>query len=181
MRRGRQDARDQVVQLHLAEGAAGLLVIEEVLQADDLAGEAGDVTLGLVDHFQVLGQLAELFRRLRRRRLQPVAEPFSHGVEPIVQRAGQLRPVRRRLLGQLAEPAGKLALGAQQGLRGLPHPLQLRVAARRATPRKQPGEAATDGAHRCQDQPDRDLHGIPHDFESRFQASSLSDLSRVPI
>ena len=59
---GGQRLRHDVVQLDLAEGAAGLLVRENVLQAKHVARQLLDIGLRLVDGLQPLLQLAEAAR-----------------------------------------------------------------------------------------------------------------------
>ena len=57
--RGRQRAGHQVVQLHLAEGAARLLVGQHFLQAHDLGRQLADLLLRLVDARQALAQVGD--------------------------------------------------------------------------------------------------------------------------
>ena len=63
--RGRQRVLHQVVELDLAEGAARLLVGQDLLQAHDLGRELADLLLRLVDADQPLAQVGDdLARRL---------------------------------------------------------------------------------------------------------------------
>ena len=57
--RGRQRALHQVVQLHFAEGAARLLVGQDVLQPDDLGRQVADLLLRRVDPDQPLAQVGD--------------------------------------------------------------------------------------------------------------------------
>ena len=102
--RGRQGVLHQVVQLHLAEGAARLLVGQHLLQADDLGRELADLLLRLVDADQPLAQVGD-----------DLAGRLLGAVEPLVDDLGQrlLLLAQRTLdplhgLGLLAERQGEL-------------------------------------------------------------------------
>ena len=117
--RRRQDRLDDVAQLDLAEGAARLLVGQDVLQADHLGRQLGDVLLRLVDHRQALAQVAQRGLALGRRFLQPVADALGkvdqallHGLGERallgLQALGELGLGRGLAFGHLGQPAGDL-------------------------------------------------------------------------
>ncbi len=108
-------ARRQAVahdRLHppLAEGAARLLVGENVLQRHDLARHFGEPRLGGVDHRQPLVELAEVFARPLRLLFDPGSEPFGHAREAAVQLGARLRERREARLDRLLPFVGDVPL-----------------------------------------------------------------------
>ena len=93
-----QGIADDRLHAHLAEGAARLLVRQDVLQADDAPGEIGDIGLRRVDDRQPLIKLRKLLGGVALLRLQMFAEMLRDAVEPVLQRAGKLGlPAQRQL------------------------------------------------------------------------------------
>ncbi len=82
-----QHGLDEVAQLHLAERAARLLVGEDVLQADHLRRQRGDVALRLVDDGQPLAQRRQRLPRLVRGVVDREAHAHRDAVELLLQRA----------------------------------------------------------------------------------------------
>ena len=111
--RRRQRIRHQVVQLHLAEGAARLLVGQDLLQADHLGRELADLLLRLVDPGQPLAQVGDDLAGRLLAAVQPlVTRPWR---APAPARAANARPAARcRPAPALARPLPAVA-AAQHG------------------------------------------------------------------
>ena len=112
--RGRQDVAYQVLELDLAEGAARLLVGQDVLQADDLAGQLGEVLLGGVDDGEPRLDVADRLLGADRGLLEAVAEALGYRVEALLERLVDGRLCRGAGLGHLGEPAAQLLLRRQE-------------------------------------------------------------------
>jgi hypothetical protein len=95
--RGGQDIAHQRLELHLAEGAARALVAQQLLQADDAAGEALDLLLRLVDGGQPLHHRHEGLVGLAEALVQPLVHLAGDLVEALVDLGVQ----RARRVGQL--------------------------------------------------------------------------------
>jgi hypothetical protein len=97
---GRQGRAHQILQLDLAEGTAGLLVGQDVLQADHLGGKLGDVLLGLVDDRQALAQIGKRGLALLGGDLKPVADPLGEVRQALLQGLGDGALLGLELFGQ---------------------------------------------------------------------------------
>ncbi len=84
----RHGVAHQPLQLHLAEGAARLLVAEQLLQADHAAGQRIDLLLRLVDGREALHHADERLVGLLEALVQPLAHAVGDLVEPRVELAG---------------------------------------------------------------------------------------------
>ena len=110
--RGRQGALHQVVELDLAEGAAGLLVGQDLLQADDLGRKLADLLLRLVDADQPLAQIGDDLARRLLGAVEPLRDDLAQRLLLLAQRL--LDPLHG--LGLLAHGQGKLLLHPLLGL-----------------------------------------------------------------
>ena len=118
--RGRQGALDQVVELDLAEGAARLLVGQDLLQADDLGRELADLLLRLVDADQPLAQVGDDLAGGLLGAVEPLGDDLAQRLLLLAQRL--LDPLHG--FGLLAQRQGELLLHALLGLAAaatLPH------------------------------------------------------------
>ena len=79
-------------QLHLAEGAARLLVGQDVLQPDHLGRKLGQVLLRGVDHGQALPQLGERLAGLLGRLLELLSDLLAEQCEALLDGLGK-RPL----------------------------------------------------------------------------------------
>ena len=108
--RRRQRARYDVLQLHFTEGAARLLVGQNVLKSDDLRGKLGDILLRLINQREAFGKRAQGLDRLRRVLFKAHPHARAHLIEPLVERRGQ-RALRQRLrFRHCRQPAGQFRL-----------------------------------------------------------------------
>ena len=115
---GRQAVAHDRLHPALAEGAARLLVGENVLQRHHLARHLGQARLRRVDHRQPLIEPAERFARRLRLAFEPGAEPGADGIEPVGDDPGEVglprpQPFRHR-------PDLPVELGARLGEDGEP-------------------------------------------------------------
>ena len=99
--RRRQRALHQILHLDLAEGAARLLVGQDVLQPHNLGRQFRDILLRRVDHGQPLPQIGQRLGRLRRLLLQLVTYPLAQRRQPLLDALDQgpllgLQPVGQR-------------------------------------------------------------------------------------
>ena len=107
--RGRQPVAHDRFHARLAEGAALLLVGEDVLQLDHLGGEVGDRPLRLVDHRQPLAELGQALVGAARRLAHRLADPVAEAVEPVGQVAHLARDLAL-MVAKLGEPRGDAVL-----------------------------------------------------------------------
>ena len=158
--RRRQGILHEIAKLHLAEGATGMLVGQDILQADHLARQLlahlGDVLLRLVDDGQACLELAQGFRRLGRRLLKAVTER----------------------LGELVEPARQRNLGLGEGIDGLTE----RIAVVLTAPGQQGDHDA--GKNQTEDESNNERNCVFHDRWSSGGSINPADgaatLSRPP-
>ena len=75
----------------LTEGAAGLLVGENVLERHHFAGHFAHARLRRVDHGETLVELAETFARRLRLAFEPCAESRPDRIEPVGDDASEVR------------------------------------------------------------------------------------------
>ena len=108
--RGRQGGLYQVLQLHFPEGAARLLVRQDVLQSDHLRGKLRNVLLRPVDHSQSFAQIGHGRRLALRLRVQSFADPLGEVAQSQVHRFGELPFLAAQCVGDLGLGSG-LALG----------------------------------------------------------------------
>ena len=87
----RQPVGDDRFHAALAEGAAALLVVENLLQRRHRRGQIGDVLLRRVDHGEPRVQLLQMIGGVLGRGLHRLAEVLRHRVEPRVHGLLQLR------------------------------------------------------------------------------------------
>ena len=103
-----------LAQLDLAEGAAGLLVRQDLLQPEHVARELLDVALRLVDRLQPRVQVAERASGAHR----ALAEAVAHGArdlgQPALHRLRHARLRRRLGVGHVGEPALERVLAVVQ-------------------------------------------------------------------
>ncbi|ODS01646.1 hypothetical protein AUC69_05070 [Methyloceanibacter superfactus] len=104
-----QSVLDDRLHAHLAEGAARLLVGQDLLKADHVAGEVRQILLRRVDHRQPLVELGDGFMRLARRVVEVGAHLVGHAVEPLVDGPRQLAVTADADLGQGLQPHLELA------------------------------------------------------------------------
>ena len=81
--RWRQPVLDDRFHAALAEGAARLLVGEDVFQADDLLRQPGQLRLRRVDNGEPLVQFGEVIAGRARLALQPLADARPDRIEPL--------------------------------------------------------------------------------------------------
>ena len=112
----RQAVADDRLHPPLAEGAARLLVGEDVLQRHDLFGHADHARLRGVDHRQPLVELAEVGAGRLGVAFEPGAEPRADIVEPLRHDAREIGLARAQPFAHRAEPAAEL--GVRLGERG---------------------------------------------------------------
>src|SRR5205085_8493852 len=94
-----QAVADDRLHAALAVGAAGLLVREDLLQPDDLAGELGQVLLRRVDDREALVQLREVLVLVAGRALEALADPVLQAIEALRDQAHELALARAEDLG----------------------------------------------------------------------------------
>ena len=98
----------------LAEGAARLLVGENLLQPQHLLRKAGQPLLGPVDHCETLAQFRQMVGGGTGALLQPLPHPRAHGVEPVGHDAGEIGLAGGHHLGHGAQAAGQFRVEAGQ-------------------------------------------------------------------
>ena len=132
----RQRLGHDIGQLDLPERAARLLVRQNILKAQHIARQLGDVVLRLVDGRKPLLQLAQRRRRLFRRPMQALLHPLLHlGQRPVLPHRIIGQPVLHPLLHIRQPPLHRLDhLGLRIGLRVAD---RLDVAAQGLLPRTQ--------------------------------------------
>ena len=105
--RGGQAVPDDRFEAALAEGAARLLVGENVLEADDFLGQRGDPGLRRIDHRQPFVQFGEMLARGLARRFETGADPRSDRVEPLGNEPREIGLARPQNLGDAAHRSGE--------------------------------------------------------------------------
>jgi hypothetical protein len=101
----RQEVSHQRLELDLAESAAGAFVTQQLLQAHDVAGEAVDLSLRLVDRRQPRHDVGKRFVGA----LEPLLQPLVH-------LAADLLQARVGGAGERLDRAGHLLADAVQGV-----------------------------------------------------------------
>ena len=118
-----QRLADDIVQLNLSESATGLLVRQDVLQAQHIAGKLLDIGLRLVDRLEPLMQVSQRARRACRGAMQA----FRHAARNLGQtpfhQGEHLGLARGLRLGDVMQAAGQLLLPVREAL----HPLSEKV------------------------------------------------------
>ena len=116
---GRHRLADDVVQLNFPEGAACLLVRQNVLQGQDVTRQLFDIRLRLVDRLKPLLKIAQRPGGARRRPLKAFGHALGHFRQPLLHQVQDLGLRHRLRLGHMGQATGKLLLPVRQGL----HPL----------------------------------------------------------
>ena len=150
----RQPVLDDGLHAHLAEGAARLLVGEDLLKGDHVAGEVGEVLLRRVDHGEPLMQLGDGVGGLARRLGQVRADPMGHAVEPLVDGAGELAVTADADLGKRLEPHFQLGELGVALLRLAPPPAHMH---------RDDDDQHQQGKRREPEQSKQDQHGVERD------------------
>ena len=143
---GRQPVAHDRFHARLAEGAARLLVGEDVLQLDHLARQVGDGALRLVDHRQPLAELGQALMRPARGLAHRLADAVAEAVEPVRQAA--------HLAGDLALVVAQLRQPRRDAV--LARFFQHRHAPRRPAPGGEGDDQQHEQQHRC---PAGEQHG----------------------
>ncbi len=110
----RQPVADDRLHPALAVGAAGLLVGEDLAQADDLAGEVREVPLRGVDHGETLVELGEVLALMAGGRLESLADAVLEAVDALSDHAGELALPRAEDLRDGLQPSRHLGLDPGQ-------------------------------------------------------------------
>ena len=151
--RRRQRVLHQVVQLHLAEGAARLLVGQDLLQAHHLGREIADLLLRLVDADQPLAQVGDDLAGRLLAPVEPLGDHLGQRLLLLAQRT--LDPLHG--VGQRLMPARLLAHGLGLGLS--PRRAAGRPAPRPAAGQRRPAGRRQDIHCHLYRRPSRQAHG----------------------
>ena len=149
---GGQGVGDDGLHARLAEGAARLLVGENVLKGDHLAGEAGDVGLGLIDDGQPLGQFLQMPGGALGLFAQSRADAGGDIVQPLGEHARDMGVAGRGNLRLLAHLPGHLGQTALQLAGVAAGGLVLAGAAARGAPAHEQGEQEQQKSERAASQ-----------------------------
>ena len=98
---GRQQVAHQRLELHFAEGAARALVAQQLLQADDVAGQTVDLLLRLVDGGQPRHHVGEGLVGLLEALVQPLGDLAADLLQARVGGPGQRLDGGRRGAGEM--------------------------------------------------------------------------------
>jgi hypothetical protein len=124
---GRQGVAHQGLQLHLAEGAAGALVAQQLLQADHVGGEIADLLLGLVDGGEAGHHAGEGLVGLAEALVEALVDVAGDGLQALADGAVHgLNAVGELLGGALEAALQQLPVGTGvfgEGLEGFGHHL----------------------------------------------------------
>ena len=172
----------------LAEGAARLLVGEDVLQRDDFLGHAGDARLRGVDDGQPLVELAEIVAGGLRVAFEPGAEPRADVVEALRHHARDVAPAASQPFAHRAEAPGELGAGLRRARRcaprvraGAPSAAARFAPARRARARERDDESEQQQRDRRERAAERlaESQGMAvEDDEDRVHDAELSQIRR---
>jgi hypothetical protein len=112
---GRQRVAHDRLHAALAEGAARLLVGEDVLERQHLARETGQVLLRRVDHGEALVELRQVLDRLLHVLLEVVPHAVLQAVEALGDQPNEISLARAEDLADRLHAAGHLGLLAGDG------------------------------------------------------------------
>ena len=95
-------------------GPAGLLVGEDVLQADDVTAQFRNILLRRIEDVEVFLEIAQRLGGTGRRLLESFAQAAGDAVQSLVEHAPHLGLAYRRGFGDLGHPSTHFPLGADQ-------------------------------------------------------------------
>jgi hypothetical protein len=107
---GRELIADDRLHPPLPIGAAGLLVGQDVLEPDDLAGEARQVLLSRIDDGEPLVELRQILGLVAGGGLKPLPDPVLQPVDPFRDHAYEVALSGTEDLGHGPHPAGPFRL-----------------------------------------------------------------------
>ena len=110
-RRPGQRVADDRFHPALAEGAARLLVGEDILEPDDFLGEPGKTRLRRIDHRQPLVELEEVLVGRPARLFEPLADARADRIEPLRHEPRQVRLPRRERFRHRTQRAFQFGIG----------------------------------------------------------------------